>query len=76
MSDIKLNKRYPESRLEDITDAYTRGFEVGLAMRAAENEKLRELLTELYESAWLEHPSAFEHTFAERLRGLGVDFDG
>lgn len=39
----------------------------------AENEKLRELLAELYESAWLEHPSAFEHTYAERLRELGVE---
>lgn len=39
----------------------------------AENAKLRELLAELYESAWLEYPSAFEHTFAERLRELGVE---
>lgn len=42
MSEIKLNMRYPESRPEDITDAYMRGFEVGLAMRADENAKLRE----------------------------------
>ena len=41
-----------------------------------ENAKLRELLSELYESAWLEYPSAFEHTFAERLRELGVEVDG
>ena len=39
------------------------------------NEKLRELLAELYESAWLEYPSAFEHTFAERLRELGIEVD-
>ena len=44
MSEIKLNRRYPESRLEDVTDAYMRGFEVGLAMRADENAKLRELV--------------------------------
>ena len=44
MNEIKLNMRYPESRLEDVTDAYMRGFEVGLAMRAYENAKLRELL--------------------------------
>ncbi len=44
MSEIKLNMRYPESRLEDITDAYTRGFEFGLAMRTDENAKLRELV--------------------------------
>ena len=42
MSEIKLNMRYPESRLEDVTDAYMRGFEVGRAMWADENEKLRE----------------------------------
>ncbi len=44
MSEIKLNRRYPESRLEDVTDAYMRGFEVGLAMRSDENAKLRELV--------------------------------
>ena len=44
MSEIKLNRRYPESRLEDVTDAYMRGFEVGLAMRADENSELRELV--------------------------------
>ena len=42
MSEIKLNRRYPESRPEDITDAYTRGVEVGRAMRMDESEKLRE----------------------------------
>lgn len=44
MSEIKLNRRYPESRLEDITDAYMRGFEVGRAMMMDENAKLRELV--------------------------------
>lgn len=42
----------------------------------AENSKLRELLAELYESAWLEHPSAFEHTYADRMRELGIEVDG
>ena len=41
----------------------------------AENAKLRELLSELYESAWLEYQSAFEHTFGERLRKLGIEVD-
>lgn len=77
MSEIKLNRRYPESRLEDVTDAYMRGFEFDRAMRTdendalrkergaldrltdvlnetndgllAENEKLRELVAELYQ---------------------------
>lgn len=29
MSEIKLESRYPESRHEDITDAYMRGYESG-----------------------------------------------
>lgn len=29
MSEIKLVKRYPESRPEDITEAYMRGYEAG-----------------------------------------------
>ena len=47
MSEIKLNMRYPESRLEDVTDAYMRGFEVGLAMRTDENAELRELVRDM-----------------------------
>lgn len=39
MSEIKLNMRYPESRLEDITDAYMRGFEFGRAMRAGATDQ-------------------------------------
>lgn len=30
MSEIKLQRRYPDSRPEDISDAYMRGFECGL----------------------------------------------
>lgn len=30
--DIKLTRRYPNSRLEDINDAYSRGFSVGYDM--------------------------------------------
>ena len=44
MTQIELQRRYPDSRPEDITDAYTRGFEVGLAMRADENAELRKEL--------------------------------
>ena len=42
MTQIELQSRYPDSRPEDITDAYMRGFEVGLAMRTDENARLRE----------------------------------
>lgn len=37
------------------------------------HDELRELASELYEAAWLEYPSAFEHTYADRLRNLGVN---
>ena len=30
MSEIKLTRRYPDSRPEDITDAYMRGVEAGI----------------------------------------------
>lgn len=39
MSEIKLNRRYPESRPEDITDAYMRGVEFGRAMRMDESDQ-------------------------------------
>ena len=48
--EIKLNMRYPESRQEDITDAFSRGYtgavEIGnkaIKKLEAENAKLREL---------------------------------
>lgn len=29
MTEIKLKKRYPQSKVEDITDAFMRGYEQG-----------------------------------------------
>ena len=53
--EIKLSMRYPESRQEDITDAFTRGYtgavEIGnkaIKKLEAENAKLRELV----KAAW------------------------
>ena len=37
MTEIKLNKRYPNSRIEDITDAYMRGWND--ALDAVQNGK-------------------------------------
>lgn len=50
MSDIKLNRRYPESRLEDVTDAYTRGFELGRAMRtrATDQSEIEQSIVDLW----------------------------
>lgn len=36
MSEIQLSRRYPLSRVEDITDAYMRGVEEGRAMERKE----------------------------------------
>ena len=69
MSEIKLNMRYPESRPEDITDAYMRGVEVGRAMMMDENAKLRELVREL-----LTDPDAWDYDYSKyRMRELGVE---
>ena len=40
-----------------------------------ENEKLRELVRDLYDAAWYEYPSAFEATYAKRLKELGIEVD-
>ena len=40
-----------------------------------ENAKLRELCADIYEMAYHEYPSAFEATFAGRMRDLGVEVD-
>ena len=41
-----------------------------------ENAKLRELVRDLYADAWYEYPSAFEATYAKRLKELGIEVDG
>lgn len=55
---IDLRRRYPDSRLEDVTDAYSRGFSIGYdmgyynAMRAWEKEcqQLRDALRAMIDS--------------------------
>jgi len=41
----------------------------------AENKKLRDLVRDLYAAAWYEYPSAFEATYAKRLKELGIEVD-
>lgn len=50
MSEIKLNMRYPESRPEDITDAYMRGVEFGRAMRtgAIDQSEIEQSIVDLW----------------------------
>ena len=78
MREIKLNMRYPESRLEDVTDAYMRGFEAGLAMRTDENAKLRELVRDLAICACGKYCYGCPHQYDgcdrdERIHELGVE---
>lgn len=40
-----------------------------------ENQTLRELVRELYETAYPEYPSMFEKLFLERIRELGIEVD-
>lgn len=56
VKEIKLSLRYPDSKQEDITDAFMRGYTnaVDATKKAIErlekdNDKLRELVVELYE---------------------------
>lgn len=65
------SKSFADAQTEAMA-AYCQA-EHDLKQLQAENAKLRELLAELYESARLEHPSAFERTYGDRLRELGVD---
>ena len=48
MPDIELHERYPESRREDITDAFMRGYDEG---RRVTDAKLRALGKALFEYA-------------------------
>ena len=80
--EVKLNLRYPESRQEDITDAFMRGYtnavEIGnkaIKKLESENARLRELAKGLYEFAYAEYPRAAEAGFADDLRELGVEVE-
>ena len=44
-------------------------------LASLENFKLRELVKELYETAYPEYPSMFEKLFSERIRELGIEVD-
>ena len=83
--EIKLNMRYPESRQEDITDAFTRGYtgaiEIGnkaIKKLEAENAKLRELVADMWHEGMCECGSRgkcarCEYGYPDRMRELGVD---
>lgn len=67
MSEIKLQQRYPNSRYEDIIDAFLRGYTAAIESSAklikehvAENENLRKQLHEQQDTA--------EHNFLRNAR--------
>lgn len=39
MSEIKLTRRYPDSRPEDITDAYMRGMAAGMEIADSQHNR-------------------------------------
>jgi hypothetical protein len=66
-------RRYvSEEMLFHERDGHDEQFERDRSLQA-ENAKLRELVQELYERAWLEYPSAFERAFLGRIRELGIE---
>ena len=86
--EVKLNLRYPESRQEDITDAFMRGYtnavEIGnraIVKLESENERLRELVRNLLrviprDVSGVVVGAHGEHptyySFADAMRELGV----
>lgn len=40
MPEIELHRRYPNSRPEDITDAYMRGFNAGMEIANSQHERV------------------------------------
>lgn len=83
--EIKLNLRYPESRQEDITDAFTRGYtgavEIGnkaIKKLEAENAKLRELVADMWRAGAFEPGACYvdeADRLEERTRKLGIEVD-
>ena len=79
---INLNMRYPESRQEDITDAFTRGYTEAVEASnnaikklEAENAKLRELVRDML--LWMPKPTPHEYPFSNefkrRMHVLGIE---
>ena len=44
MSEIKLTRRYPDSRPEDITDAYMRGMAAGMEIADSQHNRRTDAL--------------------------------
>ena len=79
--EIKLELRYPNSRQEDVTDAFMRGYmgavEIGnkaIEKLEDENAKLRELIADLLEAYLMD--GGWIKPFEDRAVGLGVEVDG
>ncbi len=82
---IKLDLRYPESRQEDITDAYMRGYmgavEIGnraIGKLESERDILREIICDLWPRAAFTMSEPNVESWTERLHDAGIDveYDG
>ena len=77
MREIKLELRYPESRQEDITDAYMRGVEFGMASNnlKEENATLRELVQDLYAEmvTYSRAPHYNRSVWKPKLEAMGIE---
>lgn len=77
MREIKLERRYPESRQEDITDAYMRGVEFGMTRNnlKEENATLRELVQDLYVEmvTYSRAPHYNRSVWKPKLEALGIE---
>lgn len=72
---VKVPIKFSEKAQRDLYEtcmAYKKLAE----MRGAENERLRELCSALYEFAYDEYPDSAELNFADRIRELGIEVDG
>ena len=74
--EIKLKLRYPDSRQEDVTDAFMRGYTgaIEISNRAieklqTENERLRELVRWMYDR--MDESCAVQHCYAP----APIDYD-
>lgn len=82
MSEIELHERYPESRTEDITDAYLRGFQACTELMynplVKVSESQRELIIDMWYAAVTNmdyaERYAFIGEFNKRMRLLGIEF--
>lgn len=70
MSEIILEKRYPHSRSEDITDAFMRGYVKGKADRPQEwVDKAISIIDDMQREGIIDYEQAWEFRMRVRMKG-------